>query len=62
MENIQTAENVFAISIDDLQFEAMEKLGRELNEEEIQIAKKGLEYGLLTNIQVTYNTIFTEMI
>ncbi len=30
--------------------------------EEIQIAKKGLEFGLLTDIGTIYKTIFTEMI
>ncbi len=62
MENIQTAKNVFAISIEDLQFEAKEKLGRELSEEEILIAKKGFENGLHTSIDIVYTTIFSEMI
>ena len=62
MEYLQVTENVFAISIEDLQVEAREKLGRELKEEEIIIAKKGLENGLLTSIDVVYNTIFSEMI
>ena len=62
MENLQATENVFAISIGDLQFEAKETLGRELTEEEILIAKKGLENGLLTSIDIVYSTIFSEMI
>lgn len=62
MENLEARENVFVITIEDLQFESKEKLGRELNEEEILIAKKGLQNGLLTNIDVVYNTIFSEMI
>ena len=55
-------EYIFAISFEDLQYEAKEKIGRELAEEEIEIAKKGLEYGLLTDIDTVYNTIFKEMI
>ena len=53
---------VFSISVEDLQYEALEKLGRELSEDEIDIAKKGLEWGILTGIDSIYNTIFTEMI
>jgi len=62
MENLTESKNVFEISLEDLQFEAKEKLSRELNEEEILIAKKGLENGLLTSIDIVYKTIFSEMI
>ena len=53
---------VFSITIEDLQYEALEKLGRELSEDEIEIAKKGLECGLLFGIDSIYNTIFMEML
>ncbi|MCL2154264.1 MAG: hypothetical protein FWH53_01230 [Leptospirales bacterium] len=53
---------IFAITIKDLQSEAIERIGRQLTEEEIKIAKDGLEWGLLTGIDVVYNTILTEMI
>jgi hypothetical protein len=53
---------VFSISTIDLQNEALRILGRTLSEEEIDIAKDGLEAGLLTNIDVVYKTIFFEMI
>jgi hypothetical protein len=53
---------IFSIAVEDLQYEAKEKIGRELTEEEIQIAKKGLEFGLLTDIDTVYKTIFSEMI
>ena len=59
-ENIQ--ENVFAISLEDLQYEAKEKMGRELTKDEIEIAKKGLECGLLADIDSVYGAIFDEMI
>ena len=62
METIQGNNIVFAITIEDLQNEAREKIGRELTEEEIYIAKKGLENGLLFDIDTVYRTIFTEMI
>ena len=62
METLQSNEIVFAITKEDLQYEAKEKIGRELTDEEIHIAKKGLEFGLLTDIDTVYNTIFFEMI
>ena len=62
MNNEKSQEYVFAISVKDLQYEAKEKLGRELTDEEIEIAKKGLECGLLTGIDSVYGAIFEEMI
>lgn len=62
MEAIEKSKLVFSITEEDLQREANEKIGRNLSEEEIQIAKKGLEFGLLTDIGTIYKTIFTEMI
>ena len=53
---------IFQITEEDLQYEAIEKIGRKLSNDEFEIAKKGLEWGLLTNIDVVYNTIFKEMI
>lgn len=62
MGKLKKKEIVFSISIEDLQIEAMEKIGRTLTDEEIEVAKKGLEMGLLTDIDSIYNTIFFEMI
>ena len=53
---------VFSITLEDLQSAALEKIGRTLTEEEILIAKKGLESGLLFDIDTVYKTIFFEMI
>ncbi len=62
MKNFTKKEIVFAITIEDLQNEANEKIGRELTDDEINVAQKGLEFGLLTDIDTVYNTIFGEMI
>lgn len=53
---------LFAISVEDLQCEAIEKIGRKLTTEEIEVAKKCIHSGLLTSIDIVYDTIFKEMI
>ena len=40
----------------------MEKLGRYLTDDELHIAQKGLDWGLITGIGIVYKTIFDEMI
>ena len=62
MNNFKKNEIVFAITVDDLQNEANKKIGRKLTDDEINVAQKGLEFGLLTDIDTVYNTIFGEMI
>jgi uncharacterized protein (UPF0332 family) len=62
MEASEKDKLVFSITLEDLQYEALEKIGRTLTEEEVHIAKKGLEFGLLTDIDTIYRTIFHEMI
>ena len=62
METLQSNEIIFAITKEDLQFEAKEKIGRELTEEEILDAKKKLSYGIGENLLFIYNTIFSETI
>ncbi|GBU25436.1 hypothetical protein R83H12_02079 [Fibrobacteria bacterium R8-3-H12] len=53
---------IFTITLEDLQNEAMERIGRNLTDEEIDIAKDGIEWGISDAFNITYNTIFTEMI
>jgi uncharacterized protein (UPF0332 family) len=62
MEITKKDKLVFSITLEDLQSEALEKIGRTLTEEEILVAKKGLESGLLTDINTVYTAIFFEMI
>lgn len=61
-ETILKSDLLFYISKEDLQGYAIEKISRELNEEELNIAKKGLEYGINTDLHTIYNTILFEMI
>ena len=55
-------DSVFSITLEELQNEALRIIGRTLTEEEVYIARKGLEFGLLTDIDTIYKTIFFEMI
>lgn len=62
METINKDELLFYINKDAIQDEAMQKIGRYLTEEELDIAKDGLEWGLMTDIETVYNTILHEII
>jgi hypothetical protein len=62
MKIIKKNKSVFSITLQDLQYESLERIGRILTEQEIHVAKKGLESGLLTDIDSVYKTIFSEMI
>lgn len=62
METIEKDKLVFSITLEELQNEALGKIGRTLTDEEIQVARKGLEYGLCIDINTIYATIFSEMI
>ncbi|MBZ0201930.1 MAG: hypothetical protein K8I03_02810 [Ignavibacteria bacterium] len=53
---------IFSITLADLQRESSQRLGRRLNNVEIEIAKKGIENGLQFDIDTIYNTIFYEML
>ncbi len=61
-ETINKDDLLFYISKETVQHEAMQKIGRQLTEEELDIAKDGLDWGLMTDINTVYNTILFEMI
>jgi hypothetical protein len=62
METINKEDILFYISKETMQYEAMQKIGRNLTEEELDVAKDGLDWGLMTDIDTVYNTILFEMI
>lgn len=62
MNSVEKENLVFSITLSDLQQEALEKIGRKLSEDEIYVAKKGLQSGLSFDIGTVYNAIFYEMI
>jgi len=53
---------LFAITVEDIQEYAMDEIGRKLTEDELDIAKEGLENAILFDIDTIYSTIITEMI
>jgi len=53
---------LFAVTVEDMQEYAIEKIGRELTEDELDIAKKGLESGLQFAASISMHTIVSEMI
>ncbi len=55
METINKEELLFYIDKETMQYEAKQKIGRYLTEEELDIAKKGLEWGLMTDIDTVFN-------
>lgn len=59
---ISTEDLVYYIDKEDIQFEAKERIGRELKDEEFTIIRKLLDNGISINIDIIYNTIFTEEI
>jgi hypothetical protein len=62
MITIQKSNVIFAITEKDLQNEAMERIRRWLTYDKIVIVKKRLAYGLFTDTDTVYTTIFKEMI
>jgi len=57
----EKAKPLFTIAVEDIQSVALERLGRTLSNDELLIAKKGLEWGLLTDIDAVYSAIFDEI-
>jgi hypothetical protein len=62
METINKEELLFYITKETIQNEAVMKIGRHLTEDELNIAKDGLDWGLMTDIDTVYNTIMFDMI
>ena len=61
--SMQEDDFIFVITKEDLQNEAMTRIDRKLTDDEIEIAKNGIEWGISdVALDITYNTIFTEMI
>jgi hypothetical protein len=53
-----TKDIVFALTVEDIQYEAKQRLRRELTNDEIAIFKKRLEYAMGENLLFIYPAIF----
>jgi len=53
---MENQEDIFAISIEWVQLEAEKLVNRRLTEEELYSVKKGIEWGLLTDIDTVFKT------
>lgn len=53
---------VFSITVDDLQEEAMRYIKRKLTDEEIYTAKKCIEWGLCSGINIVYKSAIDEAV
>lgn len=54
--------NIFEISYETVQTEAVGMIGRELTECELHITKKCIECGLLTTMDIVYRAAFKEAV
>ena len=53
---MEKEENIFEISVEWVQLEAKEIIGRELTDMELFSVKKGIEWGLLFDIDTVFRT------
>ncbi len=57
---MEKEENIFEISVEWVQLEAEKLVNRRLNEDELHSVKKGLEWGLLADIDNIFKTMIEE--
>lgn len=62
MDNEQNNEVIYPITIGDLQNDAMKRIGRKLNDGELHIAKKCVEWGLSSIVDITLKAAIEEAI
>ncbi len=60
--NLKKDEIIYSVTIGDIQFEAKRYIGRELTEDEIYYATKGIDWGLSTDIGIVFQTAIEDAV
>lgn len=60
--NNKRDEIIFSVTVEDLQNEAVNRIGRKLSEDELYTAKKGIESGLSFDIETVFQTAVDEAV
>jgi hypothetical protein len=62
MINLQDDQKIYAVAVNDLQNEAINRIGRKLSEGELHTAKKCVECGLSSCIDITLRAAIDEAV
>ena len=62
METQENMQVIYPITIEDLQNDAVRRIGRKLNDDELYTAKKCVEYGLSSIMDITLKSAIEEAI
>ena len=62
METKEHIEVIYPVTIDDLQNDAVRRIGRRLNDDELSTAKKCVEWGLSSIIDITLKSAIEEAV
>lgn len=60
--NFKKDEIIYSVTIGEIQFEAKRYIGRELTEDEIYYATKGIDWGLSTDIEIVFQTAIEDSV
>lgn len=62
MDNEQSSEAIYPITVEDLQNDAVKRIGRRLNDGELHTAKKCVEWGLSSIVDITLKSAIEEAV